>query len=164
MARNIGTVGGGELLRAVMDDLALDRKYALYNTFLGAANNPASNSQTLRATFQCRSDRWFLMTGVYPFWTNTTVSKTFQTLAGNEFIELVDMSNQARLVDNAVVRLQIGLMNESLNARLTLPEYVLWPPNALIGIEWQGKVTVSPGNALDFKCLTLEGVEYLMGG
>lgn len=154
-----GYMGGGEILRATLDDAALDRKYAIYNAFLNASTNPVQNANTMRGTFQCRSDRWFLMTGVFPFWTRQTASRDYQTLAGAEFIEFADGANRRRIVNDNVLRLQIGLMNENLNARVTLPEYCLWAPNALIDISWQGRTDL-PTNGVDFKCLCFEGIEY----
>lgn len=164
MGVGVGTVGGGEILRAILDDQAVHRQYALYNAFIGASSGAPSPTAQLRGSFQCRSDRWFLMTGVFPFWTNGGPSRDWQTLAGAQFIEINDATNQARLIENNVIRLQIGLMNEALNARMTLPEYVLWPPNALINFAWVGTTTAQAGgNGNDVKCLVLEGIEYLMG-
>lgn len=159
-----GYVGGGELLRAVMDDVSLHRQYTIYNPFLNACSIAINQAAQLRGTFQCRSDRWFLMTGVFPIWaTNNTgaVPRDFRAGNGNEFITFGDAANRRDAINNPILRLQIGLMNEALNARMTLPEYLLWSPNSLIDISWQG-ITDQTLNGVSFKCLCLEGIEYML--
>lgn len=159
-----GYMGGGELLRAVMDDVSLHRQYTIYNGFLNACSAVVNQTAILRGTFQCRPDRWFLMTGVFPIWATQNTgpnARDFKTLNGNEFITFADGANRREAVNNPILRLQIGLMNEALNARMTLPEYLLWSPNSLIDFSWQG-ITDQQANGVSFKCLCLEGIEYLL--
>lgn len=153
------SIGGGEILRAVMSDPAnvVDYQLAFYCQTLNADNGTANASATQRGFFQCRKDRYFMMTGIIPTATNGDTG--FRRISENEFIRIYDPSNNEEFVFKNLL-MQASLYSESsLNWSFTLPEYILWEPASLIGIDWTG---INFNGTIDFKFLTMVGIEFAM--
>lgn len=154
-----GVGGGAEVLRAVLEASCVNSQPAFYVMSL-TANDGVAARATERGFLQCHKDKWFLMTGIVP---TGTESLGFLRIDEPEFVRIFDPGGSQEYVlqpDN----MQGSLYSESALAfALTLPEYLLWSPASLIGVEWTGKnfnVAIERG----FKFLTLVGIEYSMKG
>lgn len=150
-------ITGGELLRAVLDDAAIGADYRIYLVGLGSVGNNI-NAVTMRGVFQCQSDCWFLMTGIFP---EATQGQGFVSNSQAEFFNLENAANQKSIINNTTLRLNMAQMNDNLESRSTLPEYILWAPASLIGVSWSGSVSQSTAiTPQTYKFLCLEGIEY----
>lgn len=164
----MSNVGGGELLRATMAANCLSSApffYCLQITSLaGGGPSPFTNSGML----QTKSDSYFLMTSIFAQISNDGTSAP-------EFVDVFDASNMKPIVDNPSVwsgagavlsananSVFAGLLNDTLTSCMTLPEYVLWMPNSLIGVRWMGEN--HDGDLKAYRYLTLAGIEYKMEG
>lgn len=164
----MGHYGGGELLRAVLSATAIKKKPYFYCLELTGQDGTGATTTTTNGLLQLKSDSYFLMTSIYGLSSNQSIDQP-------EFLDLYDASNMSAFVDAATVfqgagglafranhAVYTGLLNDSLASCMTLPEYVLWAPNSLVGIRWLGR------NALDalqhYRYLVLGGIEYKMAG
>lgn len=164
----MSTLGGGELLRSVITANALSSSPFFYCAELTGSDGSGAAVTTKTAVLQLKSQSYFLMTSLFGLSSNSSVSQP-------EFINIYDASNQKALINGAAVfsgpagaqfanpnSAYAGLFNDTLANCVTLPEYVLWKPNSLVGITWMGR------NALDlfqhYRYLVLAGIEYEMEG
>lgn len=151
--------GGGEILRAVLEASCVSSRPAFYVMSL-TANNGVAARATERGFFQCLKDRWFLMTSVIP---TGTESLGFQRIDEDEYIRFYDPGSNQEYVLRPDIMPQ-SLYNESALAfSVTMPEYLLWSPASLIGVEWEGR-NFNVDTERGFKFLTLAGIEYQMKG
>ena len=154
-------IGGGEILRAVMSDPSnvADYSMAFYVACLNADDGTANATATYRGFLQLKKDRYFLMTGVVPTATDQSGStEGFLRGSAAEFIRFYDPATSKEFA--SVPPLQSDLLSDtSYNWSFTFPEYILWEPASLIGIEWTGQ---NFNGLIDFKFLSLVGIEYGM--
>lgn len=147
---------GGELLRGVMEANAVYSAPAFYCIPLNGDDGTVNPTSTVRAFHQLHRELWFLATGIVP---TVTASGGFERISSAEFIRLFDPVN---LQEYAKVPLQMQMTlygDSTLNNPYTLPEYLLFPPSSLIGVEWFGN---NFNLTTEFKFLTLLGIEYGM--
>lgn len=153
-----GMVGGGELLRAVMDAAAIGATYALYTVLIATSSATAQGQpKAQKGSMQMKSDCWFLCTGIFP-------QNNYGT-AFNEVVNLTIGSSSASLTSSLGVTppgMTRYLWNETLASRMTLGEYLLFPPAEIINVDWFGQVNqpfvTTPPQTFGFVCL--EGIEY----
>lgn len=152
--------GGGELLRAVLDDAAIYADYVFYNIMfpITPLTNPGNPFVNLRAPFQCKSDCWFLMTAMYGAGFRGNPSSE------TESWNLISGANSKSLMDNQTLRLLALLFNQNFSSRATFADYPLFAPADMITVELRTKLNLfnpfQDTNMQDFAGLTLEGVEY----
>lgn len=155
------SIGGGEILRAVMSDPnnVVDYQPAFYCLTMNSDNGTANATATVRGFLQCRKDRYFMLTGLVPTATQVGGAGTgFLRISQPEYFRIFDPSNSAEYVSKPPM--QMSLYSESsLNWAFTLPEYLLWEPASLIGVEWLG---ANFNGTVDFKFLTMVGIEFGM--
>lgn len=161
-----GRFGGGELLRAVLDASSIKKTPYFYCVELTGSDGFGTNFTTKNTVLQLKSGAYFLQTSIWGLSSNTSVDQP-------EFINLFDAGNQQAFINAASVfqgsagntfanpnTAYVGLINDSLASCVTLPEYILWGPNSLVGVSWMGR------NALDlfqhYRYLILGGIEYKM--
>jgi len=151
------SVGGGEILRGVMERNAVYSNPALYCIPLNARDGTVAATATQRGFLQLHKSLWFLTTSIFPTTTNTP---RFDRINAPEFIRLFDPAN----IDNFVLvptEMQGSMFGDAtLNNPFILPTYILWEPGSLIGVEWLGENKATT----DYKFLTLLGIEYGMKG
>jgi hypothetical protein len=151
---------GGELLRAVLDNQAIGADYALYNIIfpITPITNPGLGFFTLRSTFQCKSDCWFLLTNLYG--NNRSGYPPGENVTWN----VVSGANSRSFIDNQALRIFALLFNEDLASRASMPEYRLFAPADMITVECRTQLTFfnpfQDTNEQDFMSMTLEGIEY----
>lgn len=155
----------GELLRAVCDATCIDSAPAFYTArlaYVRAVNQPA-NIFAERSTFlECKRDTWFLMMG----WAQSTVNDPAlgsTGLWGNRSkatsFTIRDAKTGRRYCADSTV--QKVLQNFNLNSFVTLPEYVLWEPGALIEVIQNVQVaTTLAFTSVVTDLVTLAGIEY----
>ena len=150
------SIGGGEILRALMAKNAIYSQPAMYCVPLNARDGSAATRSTQRGRLQTNDDMWFLATALVP-----TVTSGFGFLRGSapEFIRLFDPADNSNFARVPLDMQQSLLGDTTLNNPHTLPEYILWPPSSVIGVEWLG---VNYVDVTEYKFLTLLGVEYGM--
>ena len=150
------SIAGGEQLRAVLDEAAVFIGPAFYCIPLNGDDGTVNARGRQRAQIQLHREFFFLVTGIIP---TATQSFGFERIDREEFIRLFDPSNQrewARLPFN----MQMSLYGDStINCPFTLPEYLLFEPSSLIGVEWD---MINYNLTTEFKFLTLQGIEYGM--
>lgn len=151
--------GGGELLRAVLEASSVYSNPAFYCIPLDAG---AVTGATLRGLLQLHKDRWFMITNVIPTSTEFDVADPnatgFERVSRQEFIRIYDPADNGDF-QRVAFQLQMSEIGDtSFNYQFTLPEYIIWGPASLIGVEWQG---VGSATA-NIKFLTLAGIEYGM--
>lgn len=165
----MSAMGGGEILRAVLAANCLSSSPFFYCVELTGADGTATQMTTKTSMLQLKSQSHFLMTSLFGMTSN-------QALDQPEFINIFDASNQAPLFNGATVYSGVGglpiaapnsayfgLLNDTLASCLTLPEYVLWEPNSLVGISWLGRNGIYV-NFQAYRYLILAGIEYEMKG
>jgi hypothetical protein len=160
------SVGGGEILRGVMDASSVWSAPAFYCVTLNAVNGTAAATGTQRAFFQCHKDRWFMQTAMVATATlgdgAISPSVGFERLSAAEFVRVFDPATE----DDFSFRpdlMHASLFGDTTSSNpLTLPEYILWEPGSLIGVEWTG-INWNVG-VPNYKFLTLLGIEYGMKG
>lgn len=142
-----------EILRAVLDATCAYSAPTFYNV---ALFQPILGGQTvmrLNGRLQCKADRWFLMTGA-----------TLYSVAGNpRYINLFQFEtfnitnlNTSKTYFLDPANMIEGNMGENAMNALTLPEYILWEPNSLIGVD-----CLSFAFTADyFNYVVLTGIEY----
>lgn len=151
----------GEILRAVLDATCIYSAPAYYtgSVAFNSANTGSRTFAMRNTVIQCKSDTWFLMMG----WSFQSCA----ALAGNS-----QWSNKAESQVFNVTNLKMGkqlqfndveqdLANYNLNNFVTLPEYTLWEPSDLIGINMTVAITDIAAR-INTSFLTLAGIEYLM--
>lgn len=150
------SVGGGEILRAVMSKNAVYSQPAMYVISLNARDGTAATRGVQRGVLQTNEDLWFMATSLMP-----TVTSGFGFLRGSapEFIRLYDPADNSNFARVPLDMQQSLFGDTSLNNPHMLPEYITWPPSSVIGVEWEG---VNNVGVTEFKFLTLLGVEYGM--
>lgn len=154
-------IGGGEILRAVMSDPnnVADYSMVFYVAALNADNGTANATGTYRGFFQCKKDRYFLMTGAVPTATDQSgATAGFLRGSAPEFVRFFDPSTSREYAFKPPMQGDL-ISDTSYNWSFTFPEYILWEPASLIGIEWAGQ---NFHNLVDFKFLSLVGIEYGM--
>lgn len=150
------SVGGGETLRAVMSKNAVYSQPAMYVIPLNARNGTAAARATTRGVLQTNDDLWFLATSLVP---TVTGGFGFLRVSAPEFIRLFDPADNSDFA-RVPLDMQASLLGDtSLNNPHMLPEYILWPPSSVIGVEWAG---INYVGVTEFKFLTLLGIEYGM--
>lgn len=159
--------GGGEILRAVLDASSVSKRPFFYSVVLNGAD-PALQTATRNAVLQLQNDSYFLMTAVFGFTTNAFLDQP-------EFIDIYDAANQQALINAASVysglagvqfanpnSVYSGFLNDTLASCMTLPEYVLWAPNSLVGVTWMGRANIGLNQQLRY--LVLAGIEFKVEG
>lgn len=152
-------LGGGEILRGVMQKNCIWSRPAFY-TLMGISNFSGAATQiTQQMQLQCHADRYFMMTAVAASASqqNLAAGGAFNLNNQPEFISIYDAANTKNLMLNPPV--QISLWNDNLASCMTLPEYVMWEPNSVIGASWTG---INNSGVSGYKFLTLIGIEYGM--
>jgi len=151
------SLGGGEILRAVMERNSVYSSPALYCIPLNARDGTGALTLTQRGFLQLHQTMWFLVTSMFPTATN---SPRFERIDEPEFIRLFDPADSTDFVLSPVDNQGTMFGDATLNNPFILPTYLLWEPNSLIGVEWTGVNHATT----DFKFLTLQGIEYGMRG
>lgn len=150
------SIGGGEILRGVMAKNAVYSGPAMYVVPLNARDGTAATRATTRGVLQTNDGLWFMAEAIVP-----TVTSGFGFLRGSapEFIRLYDPADNSNFARVPLQMQQSLLGDTTLNNPHTLPEYILWPPSSVIGVEWEG---INYVGVTEFKFLTLLGTEYGM--
>lgn len=150
------SIGGGEILRAVMSKNAVYSQPAMYCVSLNARDGTGATRGTTRGVLQTNDDMWFMAQAIVP-----TVTSGFGFLRGSapEFIRLYDPADNSNFARVPLQMQQSLLGDTTLNNPLTLPEYITWPPSSVIGVEWLG---INYVGVTEYKFLTLVGVEFGM--
>lgn len=153
-----------ELLRAVCDATAIDSNPAFYTARLpvSVTGPSAANAFAERSKFiECKRDTWFLMMG----WAQSTTqgvagtSATWDDKAQASSFTVRDAKTGRRY--NALETVQKVDQNFNLNNFVTLPEYVLWEPGALIEVIQNVPIAITNPLTIDFQFIvTLAGIEY----
>lgn len=155
------SIGGGEILRAVLSDPSnvVDYQTAFYCLTLNSDNGTADARAKEVGFLQMRKDKYFLLTGIVPTATQVGGAGTgFLRVSQPEFIRIFDPSNSDEYIFKPPVQMSL-LAESSLNWMMTLPEYILWEPASIMGVEWTG---VNMQDTLDFKFLSFVGIEFGM--
>lgn len=160
--------GGGELLRAMLEAEAVDSMPFFYMVPLTGANGQAPQLSFQTATVQTETDTCFLMTSIWGLASGVFVDQFEYVSVFDAAANDVYMSGASSYftpgapftwtLQNSVF---VGLLNDSLASCITLPEYILWGPNSLIGVNWLGKNTIS---FTAYRYLVLGGVKYHLKG
>lgn len=156
--------GADEILRALIENASVYSNPAFYVIVLDAVDGTANAFATQRNFLQCHKDTWFLMTGLVPTATagDGANSIGYERINQPEYIRLFDPAKNGEF-ELLPQLMQMSLFSESnLAHSFTLPEYILWEPGSLIGLEWQG-VNWNTG-VPNYKFLTLVGIEYRLKG
>lgn len=147
---------GGEQLRAVLDEAAVFIGPALYCIPLNGDDGTVNARARQRAQIQLHREFFFLATAIIP---TATQSFGFERIDREEFIRLFDPANEREWA-RIPFDMQMSLYGDStLNNPFTLPEYLLFEPSSLIGVEWD---EINYNLTTEFKFLTLLGIEYGM--
>lgn len=155
------SIGGGEILRAVLSDPSnvVDYQPAFYCLTLNSDNGTGAANATERGFLQMRKDKYFLMTGIVPTATQVGGSGTgFLRISLPEKVRIFDPSNSDEYFFKPPIITSL-LAESSLNWMMTLPEYILWEPASIMGVEWTG---LNFNGTLDFKFLSMVGIEFGM--
>lgn len=151
----------GEILRAVLDATSVYSAPAYYtgSVSFNAANTGSRTFAMRNTIIQCKADTWFLMMG----WS----FQSSAALAGNsiwgakgeaQVFNVTNMKTGTQLQMNDVEQ---DLANYNLNNFVTLPEYTLWEPSDLIGINLTVAITDIAAR-INTSFLVLAGIEYQM--
>lgn len=161
--------GGGELLRALLESEAVDSMPYFYMVPLTGSNGFAAALTIQSATIQTENDSCFLMTSFWGFASTTVFAD------GGEFIGIFDAGTQSAYINsfsnyfsagapftwNDPNTVSMSLVNDTIASCVTLPEYILWGPNSLIGVSWMGH-NISSNTS--YKYLVLGGIKYHLKG
>lgn len=151
----------GEILRAILDQNAVDSRPAFYGAQISitAAGGAVAfgNRQT---SIACKADTWFLVMGY--------MLDSAQSVAGaNGWFNRLDPS-QVQLVRGGNLQSfsaspqMTPNINNDLNNFVTLDEYVLFEPAELITLNLFVRTNAVPVGAVLWHLVTLAGVEYQM--
>lgn len=151
------SIGGGEILRGVMEKNSVYSSPALYCIPLNARDGTGAATLTQTAFLQLHKTAWFLATSLFPTATN---DPRFERISDPEFIRLFDPADTTNYVLVPIENQATMFGDATLNNPFVLPTYMLWEPGSLIGLEWTGVNHATT----DFKFLTLLGIEYGMKG
>jgi hypothetical protein len=143
--------GGGETLRAVMTATCTFSQPAFYG--VNIPTNYSSQPAVFTGFLQCHNDAWFLATSLFAFGNR---SGSPQFLDNPTPISLFDPKNNRQFFLNPS-NMIAGNINENLTSCFTMPEYILWEPGSLIGVNWAGLGAANNG---DFNTFVLAGIEY----
>lgn len=153
---------GGEILRAVLEKSSVFSAPAFYCITLNGVDGTANAHGFQRGFLQLHKDRWFLVTSIIPTATtgNGGVLVGFGRMDSPEFVRLFDPANDGDYASSPLQMHASLYADTNLANAFTLPEYLLWEPGSLIGVEWRG-VNWNSG-VPNYKFLTLVGIEYGM--
>lgn len=169
----------GELLRAILDRDCTYSGPAFYTArngpFTLAGGAGSATFQDKLSVIQCKPNTWFLCTGwaqsvtkeeantggTVPFWsTGSTSANAYKNQKGAFSIkrmrtgEVYSTSQQNELPQQLT-------QNFLLNNFVTLPEYLLFEPNELIGVLQTVPTSNTGANSIVFNFfVTLAGIEY----
>lgn len=150
---------GGELLRGVMEANAVYSNPALYCIPLPASTGAAGATGTFRSFLQLHKELWFMATAIIPTATDIVADFGFERISSPEFVRLFDPVTQDDYAQLPLDMQATMYGDSTLNNPYTLPEYLLFAPAQLIGVEITGP-NQFPNT--EFKFLTLLGIEYGM--
>lgn len=136
----------GEILRAILDEKCSFSAPAFYGLTM-----PVSALATINGYLQCKGDRYFLMTGL-AFFSVSGGQILYNNPSNGVYINVFDPNRQKTYFNNPL-NMYSSFMNGTSTDFFTLPEYVLWQPNDLIGIALSGIATTQ-------NYVTLAGIEY----
>lgn len=161
--------GGGELLRAVMAASSLTSSPFFYCVELTGQDGTAATTTIKTTVLQLKSQSYFLMTSLFGLTSNIFVNAP-------EFIGIYDAANGKPIVNGQSTFAgaggtpfadlncaYAGLFNDTLASCVTLPEYILWAPNSLVGVTWMGSNNVG-ASLQEYRYLVLAGIEYELKG
>lgn len=143
--------GGGELLRAILDQGAVYANPAIYTVCLDGS------VATARGFLQLHKSLWFLQTGYVPISTDGAIGVGFQRMDVNEKVRIFDPNSNDQVYFRPDLAISSLTADTTLNNPFTLPEYLLWEPASLIGVEWTGNAFAGR-----VRFLNLVGIEYGM--
>lgn len=149
-----------ELLRAVLDATAIDSNPAFYTSRLTLVlpGGSGANAYAERSAFiDLKTDTWFLMMG----WAQSIAGPggVWEPANFASAFTLRDVQTSRRF--NSLDQVQKVDQNFNLNNFVTLPEYHLWEPSALIEvIQLVQTATTIAGPQTCNNIVTLAGIEY----
>lgn len=161
--------GGGELLRAVLEAEAVDSMPYFYMLPFTGQNGTAAQMLAQTAALQTENDSCFLMTSIFGLTSSAFLEQAeyvgiFDAGTASAYINgsSTYFSSLAPLIWTNQNSVYAGLLNDSLANCVTLPEYILWGPNSLIGATWLGHNFLGGGPF--YKYLVLGGIKYHLKG
>lgn len=146
-------MSGGELQRAILDKNCVFSAPCFYTIQIPQINDASAAFRNMPARLQCKSDRWFLQTGIMAY--SVTNAPVYQDVGNQRLISIFDASNLHQFFDNPLVMQSIEC-GRNVTDYMTFPEYILWRPNSVIGVTLNGQST----NAGFLNYIVLGGIEY----
>lgn len=151
----------GEILRGILDDRALSAETAFYTLPVVTVCPTGGDLFGIRsAVLQTKIDTSFLMMGLSVFGQYRTAAASYAADSSTipNDIAIRDMSSGLRLDNLPTLRANTS---GGLQAYMTLPEYYLWGPNAMIGVDMNVLIQTAAGNIRTYTTFAvLVGIEY----
>ena len=159
--------GGGELLRAILESECIDSMPFWYVGLMTGGDGTGAQFKVQTTNVQTEGESYFLMTSVWGIASNAFVDQP-------EFMGIYDASKYKFEIFAASTYFAtgltisdpncvfVGLQNDSLANCVTLPEYMLWGPNSLIGVTWLGRNQNPVGDT--YRYLVMGGIKYHLKG
>lgn len=127
-------MGGGEILRAVLDKSCAFSNPVFYSADLTSPATSNPNGANFGAAFECKQDRYFLMTG---FCVGVILAATgYQEQTGAQVSMRIAKSSRAIYGQGNFERkgehIPTLLVGQDFNRQMTLPDYILYEPNDTI--------------------------------
>lgn len=151
----------GEVLRAVMDANAVYKAPVFYT--IPIPPDTVAAFHDMNTQLQCKSDMFFMMTGVGVAAFRTDVPSGSYANANSfnqERLSFYRLNSTGQFINTPAVS-SYCLLGQNFNAMMTFPEYILWKPSEIIGVNFIGRGLDTLGFQLNY-FVTLFGIEYGM--
>lgn len=142
-----------EILRAVLDASCVDTRPAFYTVTMRQPTLGAQQIVNLSGILQCKSDRWFLMTSAQMF--SVGGSPRYINFFQFQTFDLRSLTQTKSYFSDSQNMLHGNMGDNAMNP-MTFPEYILWEPNSLIGINCRSFAF----NSEYHNYIVLTGIEY----